>query len=96
MELVFDIDDICINRSSIMTSCHFGVKRDGKVLKIGTQGIFRSENSNIITIFDIDDIFINYSSIMTCCHLGVNRDGKILKIGRQGFFRSGSLNNNHF
>ena len=44
-----------------MTMCHFGVKLGRNILKIGTRGNFRSENSNMTSIFEIKEDFINYS-----------------------------------
>ena len=42
-------------------NCHFRVKQGHKILKMGMQVNFGSDNSNMTFFFQIDKVFIDYS-----------------------------------
>ena len=75
---VFEIDQVFINYSCMMTYCHFRVKHGQNMLQIGMRGIFRSRRSNMTSVFKIDKVFINYSCMMTYCHSCQKRSGKLV------------------
>jgi hypothetical protein len=70
MAFIFEIDQIFINYSYIMTCCHFGITRGHRNMKIVRVANFGMGNSIMSFIFEIEQIFINYSYMMTCCHIG--------------------------
>ena len=80
MTFIFEIDEVLINYSLKVTYCHFSVKQNQRMVKIGMMLNFGSENPNLTFIFEIDEVLINYSLKVTKSANGENRYDALFRV----------------